>query len=301
VHKLAGTALALGVTLAAASPSPAATPAQVVPTLYGGGAFGRYVQFVSVRLDPSGPRADQSATLTSRCRGLRQPLFDNVRLTNLPVSGGRFAGQARFSESIPAGIPVIGGLARVGTITASSRLGTRGRVTGRIRVQFTVIDPASGDRRGSCDTGSIRWNGRVPSSRAGSGRPRPRRATSYRGLTAQGQPFLLRTARRGRVVDRAGMTMLVGCPSTQGRSLDVVASDMTIRRGRFGARRVFRRDFTSALFGPVRETYSWRLRGRFGSRGVAGTWRVRGTVRRRADNLQVGRCDTGSNRWSAVR
>lgn len=304
MRKLAGTALALCVALAAAQPASAgtgATGAQLVPTVYGGGAFGRYVQFVSVRLDPSGARADQFATLTTRCGRFGAPLFDNVRLTNLPVAGGRFAGLSRFSETIPVGIPKIGGLARTGTITARSRLGSRGRVTGVIRVQFTLIDPASGDRRASCDTGAIRWTGRVPPARAGRGRPRAPRATSYRGLTVQEQPFVLRTARRGHSVDRAGMTMVVACPSTQGRPLDLVASRMRISHGRFGARRGFRRSFTSPLFGPVRESYSWRLRGRFGSRGAAGTWRVRGVVRRVADNLRVGQCDTGPNRWSGGR
>ena len=303
VHRLLVTASALVVALAAA-PAADASPgsrAQLIPTLYGGGAFGRYVQFVSVRLDPSGARADQFATLTTRCGRFRAPLFDNVRLTNLRVTNGRFSGLSKFSESVPAGIPEIGGLARTGTIGATSRLGTDGRASGIIRVRFTLLDPRSGAQRASCDTRSVRWSARIPTAGAGAGKPRARRGSSYRGLTAQGQPLLLRTARRRRAVDRAGMTFVVACESTQGRPLDLVAVRMRIRRGRFGTRRTFKRDYVSPRFGPVRETYSWRLRGRFGSRGVAGTWRVRGVVRRTADQLKVGDCDTGPNRWNAVR
>jgi hypothetical protein len=61
------------------------------------------------------------------------------------------------------------------------------------------------------------------------------------------------------------------------------------------------RRFASEEFGPVTENYRWRLRGRFGAEGVAGTWRVTGSVIREADGLEVATCTTGRNPWRAVR
>ncbi len=295
---LVAAALGLGSVPAAAAPT--AVSAQLSPATHGGGGFGRRVQFVSVRLDAAGGRADLIATLTTPCSGVRASLFDNVRLSGLPVTGGRFDGLSTFAETVAPGIPGIGGLVRTGGVSASAQVRLDGGIGGVIRVRSALRDPLTGLTRGSCDTGTVRWEARVPPPRVGSGRPRRRRATSLRGLTAQGQPFLLRTSRRGRTVDRAGMTLLVTCPSAVGRPLELVAAGMRIRRGRFRATGRFTRSFASPQVGGLRERYRWRLSGRLGARGAVGTWRVRGIVRRAKGGRQVGSCDTGRNRWSAV-
>jgi hypothetical protein len=97
------------------------------------------------------------------------------------------------------------------------------------------------------------------------------------------------------------MTLMTSCPSALGRPIDLVAARLPIRHGRFGSRRSFKREFVSPQLGPVRESWSWRLRGRFGSRGVRGTWRVRASTRRVADNSLVGSCAAGAIRVRAIR
>ena len=228
-----------------AAAGPIAASAQLSPATHGGGGFGRSVQFVSVRLDATGRRAELIATLTTPCAGLRTRLFDNVRLSNLAVAGGRFAGLSTFGETVAPGIPGIGGLVRTGGVSASAELRTNGQIGGVIRVRSALREPLTGLVRASCDTGTVRWEARMPSPRAGSGRPMRRRATTLRGLTAQGQPLVLRTDRRGKEVDRAGMTLLVTCPSAVGRPLDLVAAGVRIRRGRFLATGRFSRTFAS--------------------------------------------------------
>ena len=250
---------------------------------------------------PAGRQAELIATLTTPCAGLRTRLFDNVRLSNLAVAGGRFAGLSNFGETVAPGIPGIGGLVRTGGVSASAELRPNGQIGGVIRVRSALREPLTGLVRASCDTGTVRWEARMPSLRAGSGRPVRRRAGTLRGLTAQGQPILLRTDRRGRKVDRAGMTLLVTCPSAVGRPLDLVAAGVRIRRGRFLARGRFSRTFASPALGSLRERYRWRLSGRIGAKGATGTWRVRGTVRRADGGVRAGSCDTGRNRWRAVR
>lgn len=269
--------------------------------LYGGGAFGRFVQFVTVRLKGGRTKADELATLTTRCPGFSSPLFDNIRVTDVAVAKGRFTRSQAFTETVPAGIPEIGGLRRSGTISVGTAIGFHGRAVGTIRNQFTLRDPRTGAVRANCDTGRVRFAARIPARRAGRGKPAPPRGASLFGTTAQKLPFLLRVSRRARSVERAGMTLQVACPSALGRPIDLVATSMRIGRGRFGATGAFTRHYTTPQFGPVLESYRWRLRGRFGSLGAAGTWRVSATVRRLDTGAQVGTCGTGRNRWRAVR
>lgn len=276
----------------------------------GGSTAGRFLQFVSLRLARSQKRASQGATLVVPCRGdaAIPSVLDNLTLTQITVDGGRAKGSGVVEESIPPGSPGIGGLSRRGTVTFSLRVGSDGRAAGTIRSRFTLTDPSSGEVRARCDTRRVRWSARIVPRSAGRGRPAPVGGTSLFGSTAQGLPFLLKVLRTGRAVRPAGMTFRAACPSLRGRPLDLAA---TVRmpiargkprvRGRFGASGGLVRRFSSEEFGPVTETFRWRLLGRFGANGAAGSWRVTGTVVRDSDGAEVATCTTGRNRWRAVR
>jgi hypothetical protein len=151
-----------------------------------------------------------------------------------------------------------------------------------------------------CDTGRIPWAARRPALDAGTGRPALQPGT-HRGTTDQDEPFMIRVARDGRLVRRAGMTVGVGRPSGIGLPLDVVAHRVRVRRGRFGAADEFRRPFTYPDGNQVVEQYSWQLRGRFGRRGARGTFELHGVVHRRSDGERIGSCDTGQGAWHASR
>jgi len=162
----------------------------------------------------------------------------------------------------------------------------------------------------------VRWSARVAEPGAGAGKPDPAPGSGYFGTTAQRLPFLLEVLPGGRAVRPAGMTFRASCPSLRGLPLDLVSKvrmpispakrgrgRKRIGRtdgGRFGSRGRLTRRFSSEEFAPVTETYRWRLRGLFGAVGVAGTWRVDGTVVREADGVEVATCTTGVNRWRAV-
>ncbi len=286
--------------------------------VYLGGATGRYVQFVSLKLNRRATRATERTTLVVRCTGDPSipSVLDNLTLAQIAVTGGRAKGSGVIEEDIPPSVPTVGGLSRRGVVNYRIRVGTRGRAAGILRSRFTLTDPASGATRARCDTGAVRWSARIARSGAGRGRPAPAAGSGYFGTTAQRLPFLLEVLRGGRAVRPAGMTFRASCPSLRGLPLDLVSSvRMPIspaKRGR-GRRRIGRteggrfgssgrliRRYSSDEFGPVTETYTWRLRGRFGAVGVAGTWRVTGTVVREADGVEVATCTTGVNRWRAV-
>ncbi|MDQ3588202.1 MAG: hypothetical protein M3375_07640, partial [Actinomycetota bacterium] len=152
------------------------------------------------------------------------------------------------------------------------------------------------------------WSARIAPPDAGRGRPAPVAGSGYFGSTAQGLPLLLEVLPGGRAVRPAGMTFRAGCPSLRGLPLDLVSRvHMPISRGkpkargRFGTSGTLTRRFSSDELGPVTESYRWRLRGRFGAQGVAGSWQVTGTVTRESDGAEVDTCTTGRNRWRAVR
>jgi hypothetical protein len=269
--------------------------------LHGGGHFGRFVHFVSVRLDRSRTSFTAAAALVTDCSpGLGGNLLETLTVDPTPLgSGGRFAGDATFTESLPSGIPGIGGLVRTVTVDFTIQIEARGRAAGAARVRASYRSAQTGAAAGSCDTGTIPWRARIAPAHAGRGRSRPAAGAEYLGTTRQAQPFLLRSSIDGRSVARAGMTFLVRCPSALGGPLDVVAGEMPVLRGgRFGASGSFRRDFTLPDGARVLELYRWRLRGRFGSRGASGTWRVSATVRR-PNGERVSSCSTGANRWRA--
>lgn len=268
--------------------------------LYGGGAIRDYVHFVSVRVVPGGDfRA--SALLVTKC----SPRFGDSLTESISVSNGRLSERGSYSETttfsdeLEPGIPTVGGLRAEGTIEFSVRLRRGGVAAGVVRVRTTYSDPRTGAELSRCDTGSIRWEARRPAPDAGSGRPRLQPGT-HRGTTSQDEPFVMRVTRQGRLVRRAGMTVDVGCPSGVGLPLDVVAHRVPVRRGRFGAGGDFRRPFTYPDGTEVVERYSWTLRGRFGSHGVDGSFRLRGVVRRRRDGEKLGSCDTRPIAWQAV-
>jgi len=296
-----------------AGPAAGAGPAQSAGRrggLYLGGATARDVQFVSLQLNRGGTRATERATLVVRCNGdpsIRRVL-DNLTLAQISVSDGRARGTGVIEENIPPSVPIVGGLSRRGTVNYRIRLGALGRAAGILRSRFTVSDPVSGAVRARCDTGTLRWSGRIAPRDAGRGRPAPVGRSGYFGTTTQRLPFLLEVLPGGRAVRPAGMTFRAPCPSLRAMPLDLVSKErMPISRGkpkvrgRFGSSGRLIRRFSSVEFGPVREFFRWRLRGRFGADGVAGSWRVTGTVVRDTDGAEVATCTTGRNRWRAIR
>jgi hypothetical protein len=303
--------------LATTDTSPLRAPAVVAARaggregdLYLGGAADRYVQFFSLRLNRRATRATQRATLVVGCKGdpSIRTVLDNLTLAQITVAEGRARGSGAIDEAIAPSVPTVGGLSRRGIVNYRVRVGSRGRAAGILRSRFTLTDPASGATRARCDTGTVRWSARIAPPSAGRGNPAPVGRSGYFGSTAQRLPFLLEVLPGGRVVRPAGMTFRAPCPSLRARPLDLVSTArMPIsrgkprKRGRFGSSGRLTRRFASEEFGPVTESYSWRLRGRFGAEGVAGTWRVTGTVIRQSDGARVATCTTGRNRWRAVR
>lgn len=284
--------------------------------LYLGGATGRFVQFFSLRVNRRATRATERATVVVGCRGdpSIRTVLDQLTLSPIALTDGLGRGTGAFEETIPPSVPTVGGLTRSGTLNYRVRVGTLGRAAGILRSRFTLTDPATGETRARCDTGRLRWSARIAPRGAGQGDPAPVGGSGYFGATRQRLPFLLEVLPGGRAVRPAGMTFRASCPSLRGLPLDLVAqTKMPISRGRpktrrrkgrpggrFGGAGRFTRRYSSEEFGPITESYTWRLRGRFGATGVAGSWRVTGIVIREADGVEVDNCTTGSNAWRAV-
>ena len=268
--------------------------------LYGGGAVRDYLQFVSMRVLPGG-RFTARATLVTTCAPrFGDELTESVAVRNVRLSDdGRYSATSSFTDELEPGVPTVGGLKAEGTIDLSLRVLAGGRARGLVRVRTIYTDPATGAEISRCDTGRIPWALRRPAPDSGTGRAAPRPRT-YRGTTAQDEPFLMRVARSRRLVHRAGMTVRVGCPSGIGLPLDVVAHLVRIRRGRFGASDGFERPYTYPDGSEVVERYSWQLRGRFGRSGARGTFELHGNVHRKSDGERIGSCDTGAIGWRAA-
>ncbi len=281
-----------------------AAPAAALPTgrsgLYGGGAVRDYVQFVSAQVRPDG-RFTANATLVTRCSPrFGDSLTESVTVRDELSPEGRYAKTSTFEDDLAPGLPTVGGLHAEGTIRLSMQVLAGGRATGAIRVLTTYSDPRTGAEVARCDTGRIGWVARRPFPDTGEGRVTLQPGT-HRGTTKQGQPFLARVTKRGRLVRRAGLTVRIGCPSGIGLALDVVAHRIRVRRGRFGAADDFERHFTYPDGTRVVERYSWAMHGRFGARGARGTFRMRGVVRRESSGERIGSCTTGQIPWRAVR
>jgi hypothetical protein len=277
------------------------TPVNARSGIYGGGQLGATGQFVRLTLGRGRLEATQRATLTTRCGGFGAPLVENIRIAPIEVpEDGEFVIESEFNETIPPEVPRIGGLERTGLITGRTRIGRRGAASGTMRSRFVLRDPSTGRVRARCGTGLVRFSVRIP-GRVDRSRSRPRRGASYFGLTGQRQPFLLRVAPGGRQVGSAGMAYSVGCASAAGRPLQIGARSLPIRRGRFDKRGRFEREYVAPDGVVVRESYRWRLAGRFGSAGASGLWRVIGVARRTDTGALVQKCDTSRNRWRARR
>jgi hypothetical protein len=275
--------------------------------VYGGGAIRDYLHFVSVHVREDGS-FDADATLVTKC----SPRFGDALTATVMIRDetlsplGRYSATNSFTDDIAPGVPVVGGLRAEGTIAFSVEV--EGGASGFVQVRTTYRDPDTNKVVSRCDTGRIEWAARRPPRDAGLGKPAPglgagpwpRAGRVLRGVTAQDEPFLMRVTRRGRLVHRAGLTVQVGCASDVGLGLDVVAHRVRVRRGRFGARDRFRREFVRPNGRRLVETYSWVLRGRFGRRGARGTFRIRGVVRRRGDGREIGSCTTNEFVWRAV-
>lgn len=296
---LAALVAAVVATLASAAPVAALPPGR--SGLYGGGAVRDYLQFVSVRVAPGGTfRA--AATLVTDCSPrFGDSLTESVTVRSARLSErGAYRATTTFSDELEPGVPTVGGLRADGSIAFAVRIRAGGVARGSVRVRTTYTDPDTGRELARCDTGTIRWSARRPRPDAGSARTQLQPGT-HRGSTAQDQPFLMSVTRAGRFVRRAGLTVRMGCPSGIGLPLDVVAHRVPVRRGRFGAGGDFERPYTYPDGTEVVESYSWELRGRFGSHGAAGTFRMRGVVRGRANGERLGSCKTGAIAWRAER
>jgi hypothetical protein len=295
------TAAAAAATLASlAAPAGAALPPGRAG-LYGGGAVRDYLQFASLRVLPDGGLSAHATLVTQCAPRFGDELTESVSIRNVKLSDdGRYSATSTFTDELEPGVPTVGGLRAEGTIDYSVRVLSGGRARGLVRVRTVYTDPATGAELSRCDTGRISWAARRPAPDAGSGRPKPRPRT-YRGTTGQDEPFLMRVARGGRLVHRAGLTVRIGCPSGIGLSLDVVAHRLRVRHGRFGAMDRFERPFTYPDGRQVVERYSWKLRGRFGRTGARGTFSLRGDVRRKGDGRSIGSCRTGAIAWRAAR
>ena len=277
---------------------------------YGGGAAGRATHLITIRLGRTRRSAAQTALLTPRCRGAVRPkLLDTVRLTQITLrQRGRYVYQSPYEETVSADVPQIGGLRRTGTMRGSARIGARGRAAGVLRNTFTLRDPATGDVRARCNTGTVRWSARVPSGRAGRGRSALQWGAGYFGLTGQRLPSMLEVGGRGRALTRARAAFQIRCPGAIGRPVALESTGARIARGR-GRRRVGAGAFrdsgretrtVSSSQGPLGASLRWTLRGRFGAEGVAGRWRVTVVLSRLDTGEQVADCKPVTVRWRAL-
>ena len=296
-----GLSAALAAVLLAVSAAPSPALAAGRSGFYGGGAVRDFLQFVSLQVAPGG-RLSAHATLVTMCAPrFGDKLTETVYVRNGRLSAaGAYSDTTSFSDEIEPGVSLVGGLRAQGTVSFSARVLAGGVARGAVRVRSTYTDPNTGAEVARCDTGRIPWQARRPAPDAGTGRTVRQPGTS-RGITGQEEPFLMRVARDGRLVRRAGMTVRVGCPSGRGLPLDVVAHRVRIRGGRFGAAGDFTRPFTYPDGDQVVERYTWEFRGHFARRGARGSFELHGTVHRRSDGAHVGSCDTGAIAWRAAR
>ena len=282
-----------------AGPAGALTPGR--SGMYGGGAVSDYLQFVSLRAMSDGAFTAH-ATLVTRCSPrFGDKLTENITVRNARLDGdGIYRATTRFSDRVDPSVPVTGGLFAEGTIYFSTGVMAGGLAHGTVRVRTDYAESEGGTQVSSCDTGSIPWVARRPGAGSGRGRTVLQPGT-HRGTTSQDQPLLIRVTDRGRLVRRAGLTVSVDCPSASGLPLDVVARQVRVRGGRFGAAGDFTRPYTDADGRRVIESYRWELHGRFGRRGARGTFDMTGVVRRRGDGERLDSCATGPIDWRAAR
>jgi len=269
--------------------------------VYGGGALRDYLHFVSLHVHRGGGLT-ADATLVTKCAArFGDQLTETISVRDVQLDAtGRHSATTSFSERVRRGVPMTGGLFAKGTISFSVHVGDEGLARGTARVRTRYSRTERGPAVSTCDTGSIRWTARRPAVDAGRGRSRLQPGV-HRGTTADDEPFLMRVTRGGRLVRRAGLTVHVDCPSSDGMPLDVVAQRARVRHGAFRARGRFEFSYTNRNGRPRVDRYVWVLTGRFGSRGARGTFGLDGVVRRGSDGKRVGFCSTGEIAWRASR
>ena len=200
----------------------------------------------------------QHATLVVRCTGdpTIPSVLDNLTLSEIEMAEGRAKGSGVVEEDIPPSVPTVGGLSRRGIVNYRVRVGTLGRAAGILRSRFTLTDPASGATRARCDTGTVRWSGRIAPRDAGRGRPVPAAGKGYFGTTAQGLPFVLevaaeRTRRASRGDGLSRQLPQPGRPAVRG-GVGRAHADIARQAGRSGPFRAFGRDEQAVLIRRVR-------------------------------------------------
>ena len=153
-----------------------------------------------MRLGASRRSASQTAMLTPRCRGAVRPkLLDTIRLTQIRLrTRGRYVYQSPYEETVPADVPQIGGLKRVGT-DARERPDRPRRA--RLRRPAQRLHPARPRHRRRARQVHHRHR---PLERArsvapvpGAAGPRPQWGAGYFGLTGQRLPSMLEVGGRG--------------------------------------------------------------------------------------------------------
>jgi hypothetical protein len=304
VHRARLTLAALVVVISTGAPSAHAQSYPLPPALpgfYGGGAIRDYLHFVSLHVGRNGALT-ADATLVTRCAPrFGDHLTETISVRGVQLdAGGRYSGTTSFHGRVGRGVPLTDGLFARGTIAFAVHVGPEGLARGTAQVRTSYSRTERGRAVATCDTGSIRWTARRPAGDAGTGAIRLQPGV-HRGTTADHEPFLMRVIRGGRLVGRAGLTVHVDCPSTDGMPLDVVARRARVHRGAFHARGRFGYSYANRNGRRVVERYHWVLRGRFGSRGARGTFELNGVVRRRSDGKRMTSCSSGEIAWRASR
>jgi hypothetical protein len=126
-----------------------AGPAAALPPgrsgLYGGGAVGDYLQFVSLRVVPGGSFTAH-ATLVTRCTPrFGDELTESIAVREGSLDGaGRYSATTSFTDRVDQGVPLTGGLYAEGTITFSARVVAGGLARGTARVETSYSRSAGG-------------------------------------------------------------------------------------------------------------------------------------------------------------
>ena len=223
----------ISTTLATRTPD-SAQASRLAAGSYGGGAAGRPMHLVSMRLAASRRSAAQVAMLTPRCRGAVRPkLLDTIRLTQITLrQRGRYVYQSPYEETVPADVPTIGGL-EAHRDYARQRPYRLGRARGGVlRNSFTLRDP-----RHPRGTGEVRHaHGPLERPRAARGAPgpagrRPSRVPATSGSPSSACRRCSRWAAARRTLTRARAAFQIRCPSAFGRPVALESERRADRQG----------------------------------------------------------------------
>jgi hypothetical protein len=183
-----------------------------------------------------------------------------------------------------AGAMDLGNAIAVVSADYSGRL-RRGRASGRLAGEVTILDRASGNQIDACRTGEVSWSATRAAGRI------------YAGATSQDEPIVVRLdARRAKVAD-----LLVSWHSSTCEPPDRFLrfaerfGGFPVKAGRFGD--TFEQQFTGDQGNSI--VYSYELGGTIARRAARGSLRVRMTNRDAAGVAMVS-CDSGGIAWSAA-